>query len=124
VFVLADTRVGSGAVGGFVTSFADQGKAAGRIALSVLNGESPSAIHPVAGDNVYMFDWRALQRWGLNERRLPYASAVLFRQTSFWQSYGHIMGAMALGLAQTMIIAGPLSQRARGKGSSSPSTSD
>jgi PAS domain S-box-containing protein len=114
VFVFADTFIGSGAVGGFVASFGDQGRAAGRLALSVLKGERPPAIQSTAADNVYMFDWRALQRWGLSEKRLPPGSAVLFRQPTFWQSYGlYIMGAVALGLAQTLVIAGLLSQRTR-----------
>jgi signal transduction histidine kinase len=32
-----------------------------------------------------MFDWRALQRWGLRESDLPPGSVVLFREISVWE---------------------------------------
>jgi len=38
-------------------------------------------------DNRYMFDWRALRRWGLNDRILPKGSTVLYREPSIWQRY-------------------------------------
>jgi signal transduction histidine kinase len=32
-----------------------------------------------------MFDWRELERWKLDERKLPGASNVLFRETTTWE---------------------------------------
>ncbi len=34
---------------------------------------------------IYLFDWRELQRWKLDERKLPTGSTVLFRKPSIWQ---------------------------------------
>ena len=66
-------------------SFAKEGKIVGGIAVRILNGERPQDIPIVRGANAYMFDWRALKRWGFRESDLPPGSAVLFRPPSFWQ---------------------------------------
>jgi ABC-type uncharacterized transport system substrate-binding protein len=87
VFVLEDVDMGSGAVGGSVVSFAVQGRIAGGIAMRVLKGETPRDIPIVKSDAVYMFDWRALQRWGLRETDLPSDSEVLYREPTMWQLY-------------------------------------
>lgn len=71
VFVTEDTFIGQGAVGGYVTSYSEEGRVAGSLAVRILNGEKPQNIPIVKDANVYMFDWRAVQRWGLNEKRVP-----------------------------------------------------
>src|SRR5882672_3587130 len=114
VFALADTLIGQGTVGGYVVSFAAQGKVAAAIATRVLKGERPQDIPIVRDAKVYIFDWRALQRWGFKESVLPPGSIVLNRQPTVWQSYGrYILGAVLLCLAQTLLILGLLWQRAR-----------
>jgi hypothetical protein len=47
------------------------------MAVRVLNGEKPKDIPIVKSPNIYMFDWRAMQRWRLRERDLPPGSIVL-----------------------------------------------
>jgi hypothetical protein len=66
-------------VGGSLYSVKRHGKSAAEIGLRVLSGESPGAI-PIreSQDSAYMFDWRALKRWGLRESDLPSGSTVLF----------------------------------------------
>lgn len=114
VFTLADTLVGQGTVGGYVVSFAAQGWVAAKIAMRVLQGERPQDIPITRGANLYLFDWRALQRWGFKESTLHADSIVLNRQPTVWQSYGrYILGAALLLLAQTLLILGLLWQRAR-----------
>jgi signal transduction histidine kinase/ABC-type uncharacterized transport system substrate-binding protein len=114
VFALADTLIGQGTVGGYVVSFAAQGKVAAAITMRVLQGETPQGIPIVRGANVFIFDWRALRRWGFKESALPPGSIVLNRQPTVWQSYGrYILGAALFGLAQTLLILGLLWQRAR-----------
>jgi signal transduction histidine kinase len=53
--------------------------------LRILKGDKPQNIPWVEGVNTYMFDWRALRRWGLSESALPPGSVVLFRETSVWE---------------------------------------
>jgi len=61
-----------------------------------------------------MFDWRALKRWGMNEKDLPPGSIVLNRVPTLWESYKwYIVGGLCLLLAQTSLIIGLLWQRGR-----------
>jgi len=85
VFGPSDVDLGYGQVGGYLESFAMEGKIVGGIAVRILNGEMPKDVPIVRGANAYIFDWRALQRWGFKESDLPPGSEVLFRSPSFWQ---------------------------------------
>jgi PAS domain S-box-containing protein len=63
-----------------------------------------------------MFDWRALNRWALIERNLPSGSVMLNRPPNFWDLYKrYIIAGIFLFLAQTLIIAALLWQRAKRK---------
>ena len=87
VFGVSDTYLGRGIVGGFVISLEEQGKIAGRDILEILGGKSPQDIPVVHGPSYYMFDWRALRRWNLDESKLPPGSVILFREPSLWEPY-------------------------------------
>jgi ABC-type uncharacterized transport system substrate-binding protein len=67
VFAVDDVDVGKGTVGGYVFSFSLAGRVAAGMAVRILGGEKPPDIPIVRGANTYMFDWRALKRWGLKE---------------------------------------------------------
>jgi PAS domain S-box-containing protein len=114
VFVMADMLVGQGSVGGYVTNFAYQGKLSAAVAVRILKGEKPKDI-PIAGDaNVYMFDWRALRRWGFRESDLPPGSIVLNRLPTAWESYRrYIIGFVCLCFVETLLVFGLLWQRVR-----------
>ena len=98
VFGIVDTQLGHGIVGGFVVSFEEQGKIVGRDALEILAGKPPQDIPIVHGPSLYLFDWRQLQRWKLDESRLPAGSTVLFRQATLWEQYRQtlLMGLLVL----------------------------
>src|SRR5258707_1166007 len=87
VFSLFDVYINHGEVGGELSSLSDQGKAAGDIALRMLQGERPQDIPRVKGVTTHMFDWRALRRWGLKERNLPAGSVILNRKLTNWETY-------------------------------------
>ena len=89
VFGIVDTQLGHGIVGGFVVSFEEQGKIVGRDALEILAGKPPQDIPIVHGPSLYQFDWRELQRWKLDESRLPAGSTVLFRRPTLWEQHRH-----------------------------------
>jgi PAS domain S-box-containing protein len=114
VFVMENTFIGQGTVGGYVTSYSDEGRIAGQLAVRILKGEKPQDI-PIGKDaDVDIFDWRALRRWGISESALPPGSVVLDRQFTFWQSYKqYIIGVALLCLAETILIFALLWQRAR-----------
>src|SRR5579871_5438941 len=60
-------------------------RVAAAMALRVLNGERPQDIPIVRNNNIYLFDWRALNRWGIKEKDLPSGSTLLFPMPSAWE---------------------------------------
>ena len=114
VFSLFDVFLNHGEVGGYLSSLNGQGRIAGDMALRLLNGEKPQDIPRMAGATAYMFDWRALRRWGLNESVIPPGSIVLNRQPTVWESYkSYFIGGISLILVETLLIFGLVWQRAR-----------
>jgi len=114
VFVMDDVDLRGGAVGGDLVNWADDARVAAGMAVRVLNGERPQNIPIITSNNHYMFDWRAIKRWGIKESNLPPGSTVLRRQLGFWELYARyvLLGIFAL-LAQAAAIVGLLWQRAR-----------
>jgi signal transduction histidine kinase len=105
VFGPSDVDLGHGEVGGYLESFAKEGRIVGGIAVRILNGEKPQDIPIVRGANAYMFDSRALSRWGFRERDLPAGSAVLFRPPSLWERTKWIWVAAVLAILCLSILA-------------------
>ena len=114
VFVMDDVDLRAGAVGGALVNWPDDGRVAGELAVRVLNGERAEDIPIEISKNVYMFDWRALKRWGLKESDLPLGSIEINRQPSFWQSYKrYVISAVLVLLMQAVAILALLWQRSR-----------
>lgn len=114
VYVFSDTLVGQGSAGGYVISYGQQGRIAADTAMRVLRGEKPHDIPLTKGTNIYLFDWRALKRWGLKEVALPAGSVVLNRQPTLWEVYGrYISGGIFLLLVESSLILLLLRQRAK-----------
>jgi PAS domain S-box-containing protein len=114
VFVMDDVDFRAGAVGGDLVNWADDGRVAGEMAVRVLNRERPQDIPIATSNHTYMFDWRALKRWGLNEKNLPAGSVVFNRQPAFWELYWrYVITGVSILLAQALIILALVWQRAR-----------
>ncbi len=114
VFTFYDVYLNHGEVGGYLSNFDEQGKLAGAMALKILQGEKPQDIPRVKGVNTYMFDWRAVKRWGLIESEIPPGSIILNRQPTVWESYrGYIIGGTSLILLEALLIGELLWQRTR-----------
>jgi PAS domain S-box-containing protein len=112
IFSVFDMYLNHGEVGGYVSSISEQGKLAGVMTLRILNGEKPENIPAVKGVSAYMFDWRALKRWGIKEAGLPPGSIVLNRQPTVWESYKwYFSGGLFLILLETLLIFALLWQR-------------
>jgi signal transduction histidine kinase len=115
VYIMTDTPFGTGAVGGAVASVDAFGKRAGELARLILTGTPPASLpFEIRTDTVPLFDWRALQRWGLSESRLPPNSIVRFRSASLWDEHRWtILGALVIFALQAALISGLLIQRRR-----------
>jgi len=116
VYSLVGRNLGRGLVGGPVPAFQERYLAGAKIIARVLKGEKPAAIpiqtavpeHPMA------FDWRQLQRWGINEKLLPARSLISFRQPPPWEQYKwEILISILIGLAQGALILALLVQGSR-----------
>jgi len=116
IYAVTPNMLGRGAVGGRVLDFASQGVTTAQLALRILSGERLGPADIVEADNPYLFDWRQLHRWGIDESRLPVGSFVRFREASVWDLYkSHIIAAAVVIAMQSGLIAMLLVQRARGR---------
>jgi len=79
IYGTSQTYMGSGMIGGRLVDFEALGTRAGEMGLRILAGESPENIPLQTIPNTTMFDWRELQRWGIDEAKLPAGSIVRFR---------------------------------------------
>lgn len=104
-------------MGGYQLSFELYGKLTAEIAQRVLEGEAPSNIPIIKHtDWPYIFDWRELKRWNIDERDLPKGSIVRYRELSFWDLYrGYIIGGFFIFLLQGFFMLRLVVQRKRGK---------
>lgn len=87
VFTGWDFMLGHGVVGGSLVSGEAQGRAAAIQLASALKGTPVSAI-PVMrrSPNQFMFDYRALKRFGVQDASLPEGSIVIARPVSFYEA--------------------------------------
>jgi PAS domain S-box-containing protein len=114
VFVMDDVDFRAGTLGGDLVNWADDARVAAEMAVRVLNGAKPQNIPIVMSADEYIFDWQALQRWGLKESNLPPGSIVLNRPQSLWQLYKrYVLAGTIVLLMQTGAIFALLWQRAR-----------
>ena len=115
IVIDAETSVGYGGTGGLIVSPRLVGADAADLVLRVLGGQKPSEI-PIAkgGFARPIFDWRELQRFGVDERRLPEDSQIRFRPPTLWDQYRwQVVAVMAILLTQALMISGLLIERRR-----------
>jgi signal transduction histidine kinase/ABC-type uncharacterized transport system substrate-binding protein len=98
-----DTFLGTGIVGGYMTTYRDQAEQAGAIVVRLLNGTAPTKITTFSLPNLPLMDWRQLRRWGMDERRLPADAVVRFREPTAWEKYER---EISVGLAILVLQAG------------------
>ena len=118
VYGLWDFNLGHGIVGGLLTSGYAQGHAAGVLALRILQGEQASTIPVVLkSPNVYMFDYRELERFGISLDDLPLGSRTINQPESFYQLNKKLVrGALlALALLASVVVLLALNIRSRRK---------
>jgi len=88
VFVVSDSRMGLGVLGGHLVSGHSQGETAAQIAVKILGGTDVRSI-PVMLDspNRYMFDYSVMQRFNISERNLPQGSILINKPVSVLDEY-------------------------------------
>jgi len=113
IVVCFETFLGRGAIGGFVVIPSAVGKTTAQLALRVLEGEDASSIPFTTPDVIRpVFDWRELQRWGVNERNVPGGSEIRYRDPGVWEQYRWtIVSALGVLGLQTALIIGLVYER-------------
>jgi PAS domain S-box-containing protein len=118
VFGLFDTILGKGGiVGGIMQNHSNEGARTVRLALEILRGSLPAEPVTISPAPFFpIFDWEQLNRWKMDQKRLPPGSIVLNRPKTLWTDYKEwVLGAVAILLAQAMLVIGLLIQRNRRK---------
>lgn len=115
VYGFLDQYLGRGIVGGSLYSLAEQGTQAAKLVSQILAGAAiPEARLVEARSNKVVFDWHQMQRWKVNEARLPPGSEIRFRDPTVWETYRWpIIALAAVILLQTALILGLLWEHRR-----------
>ncbi|HWR31620.1 MAG TPA: HAMP domain-containing sensor histidine kinase [Negativicutes bacterium] len=104
IFSFYDTVLGSGIVGGHLTSTESYGEATAAAAQRLLSGEQ--SFFAMTASPRFMYDWRQLKRWQIDESKLPEGSRIKFVEYTTWDLYKwHITGAFLLLALQGFFIA-------------------
>jgi hypothetical protein len=105
VYVAWDFQMGSGVVGGCVTSAFGHGRKAALTLLERLAGRNPPAVYnELLGVNRHTYDWAALQRFGITA--LPEDAVVLNRPLSYFELHrSAILASMGVISVLGVIIA-------------------
>ena len=88
IFTHTDSLFGQGIVGGPMFSSHEMADACAKVAVRLLNGETPGNIKIVpVGLAAPRYDWRQLQKWGIKDSLLPRGSEIFFREPTAWERY-------------------------------------
>jgi signal transduction histidine kinase len=115
IFTHTDSLFGRGIVGGPMFSSQEMADACAKVAMRLLNGETPGDIKIVpVGLAAPRYDWRQLQKWGIEDSLLPPGSEIFFREPSAFEKYRWQTAVVfALILIQGAMISGLMHERRR-----------
>ncbi len=115
IFTHTDSLFGHGIVGGPMFSSREMADACAKVAVRLLNGETPGDIKIVAvGLAAPRYDWRQLQKLGIKNSLLPPGSEIFFREPTVWERYSwQIALITAVILLQAGLISALLREHRR-----------
>jgi len=118
VFHLYEEALGHGSVGGSLMGGHQQGEAAGRLAVRVLQGVDAGRVPVMERPTVRtVVDFREMQRLGIPESRLAAGWAVLNPPRSFYErNKGLVLGSLALSLLAVFGLSAILVLRMQAEG--------
>jgi signal transduction histidine kinase len=113
MFGALSSYLGHGIVGGSMVAVGSLARRTADVASRILGGAAPRSFRfPPAPPDAPTFDWRELQRWGIDERRLPPGSVVQFRAPSLWDEHkAAVLTAVGVLIFQSLLIAALLVER-------------
>ncbi|MFZ6749876.1 PAS domain S-box protein [Undibacterium sp. Ren11W] len=98
-FVLYDSMLGSGAVGGMVSRIEEDARSFSQMAVDVLSGATQLSgqVNRAPGTLTPLFDWLQLQRWHADLSKLPANTEFINKPVSLWDHYAaYFIGIVVL----------------------------
>ena len=87
IFGAFDYELGSGIVGGRLMQLQQLGVSAAQAGTAILQGEPVRDAWQVFEFSTPVYDWRELDRWGIDTGLLPVGSEIRYRPSSLWEQY-------------------------------------
>jgi two-component system sensor kinase FixL len=99
-------QLGLGIVGGRLYQAELEGVEAAHIAVRILHGEAASSFPPKIVEPLSpRYDWRELQRWNIDQNRLPPGHMVFFQRRTVWQrNRSWMLPSILVFILQTILI--------------------
>jgi PAS domain S-box-containing protein len=96
--------LGDGIVGGRLVSLRQHGRVAADLGLDLLDGQTiADRLRP--SPNVYLFDRRALDRFGIDAARLPAGSVIVHEPPAWWTRFvTPVLAVLSLGLLALAVV--------------------
>ncbi len=114
VFGGLEDQVGQGIVGGRLIRLQEIGLDAAASGIAILHGEPVRDAWKVFELSAPVYDWRELDRWGIDLSLLPAGSEIRHRQPTLWDQYAAwIVLVAAVITLQGLLIASLMTQRRR-----------
>jgi signal transduction histidine kinase len=115
IFGVFDHQIGKGIVGGPLVPLRVASRETAEVAVRLLDGEAPANLRPPPiGLDPPVYDARELARFGVDERRLPPGSTVVFGSPGLWKAYRWQIAAVSvLVVGQAFLITALLVNRVR-----------
>ena len=115
VYGIVETYLGFGMVAGIAESYTERGRLIAELIHQSLAGGSPAADRALlVAPSRCVADARALQRWSLDERRLPNGCDIRFANVPVWREYWwQIALTLAVIVGQTLLITALFNQHRR-----------
>ena len=98
IYGMGALLLGRGIVGGVTPDVRRHGADVGRRAQRLLAGEQAADLAPIRTPNLMAFDWRELQRFSIDEARLPAGATVVNRERGLWDVYKRTILLVAAAL--------------------------
>jgi signal transduction histidine kinase len=109
------TFMGTGIVGGFMSSYEAMGRQAGRMVNELIDGAAPASLRfPELMPTNLNVDWRQVRRWGIDEKAVPGDAVVHFREPTFLETHRNaLILAAVVFLLQAALIGSLLFEHRR-----------
>jgi diguanylate cyclase (GGDEF)-like protein len=91
-----DFYLGKGIVGGRITSGYRQGQEAAQLALKILHGQQASRLKVVTGPTQYMFDYKYMNRYGVDRSMLPGDSLIINLPPSVYERFRLLLVSISI----------------------------